>query len=259
MANTYYDSQLTAAEIEAALEAVDGLIVPANNGKVIAVENGTLVAKSVTEYMDGPNLQDKTVTPDAAGQTVEPDSGYDGLSSVVVNGDADLVAGNIKKDVEIFGVIGTYEGGGGGGGGTIPGAVLLTPYKEDYVGGYMYGSNFNNTGDTTARTDFYLLNPELGTTQYLLIFVASSGGNRFRAGIFSIDPTMVSGTTSGSNIIYCVNGGTGEFSTADSWGHYGGIFARISGITTEKYLAIGKTNQSIGGIKTYVINVNGTP
>ena len=30
--------------------------------------------------------------------------------------DADLVASNIKKDVDILGVVGTYEGGGGGGG-----------------------------------------------------------------------------------------------------------------------------------------------
>ena len=47
MANTYYDSQLTAAEIEAALEAIRGLIVPANNGKVIAINNGKLEARSV--------------------------------------------------------------------------------------------------------------------------------------------------------------------------------------------------------------------
>ena len=61
MANTYYDSQLTAAEIEAALEAVDGLIAPANNGKVVVVENGALVAKSVSEWLDI-DLQAKTVT-----------------------------------------------------------------------------------------------------------------------------------------------------------------------------------------------------
>ena len=109
MANTYYDSELTAEEIENALEAIDGVIVPANNGKVLAVENGKIIAKSVV--WPGANMQSKTVTPDAAGQTVEPDSGYDGLSAVTINGDADLVAGNIKKDVNIFGVTGSYEGG----------------------------------------------------------------------------------------------------------------------------------------------------
>ena len=109
MANTYYDSRLTAEQIEAALRAISGVIAPANNGKILAIQNGVIVPKSVTDYLDI-NLQSKTVTPSASQQTVAPDSGYDGLSEVVVNGDADLVAGNIKKDVNIFGVTGSYEG-----------------------------------------------------------------------------------------------------------------------------------------------------
>lgn len=55
--------------------------------------------------------QAKTVTPSAANQTVSPDSGYQGLSEVTVEGDPDLVPGNIKNGVDIFGVTGNYSGG----------------------------------------------------------------------------------------------------------------------------------------------------
>ena len=66
-----------------------------------------------------PVMQAKTATPTTATQTITPDTGYDGLSSVEVSAvtsaiDSNIVAGNIKKDVSILGVTGTFEGSGGG-------------------------------------------------------------------------------------------------------------------------------------------------
>lgn len=69
-----------------------------DEGKVVS--NGALVAQ--TAHAD--------VTPTTSDQTIDTTTN----NSIKVKGDADLVAGNIKKDVEIFGVTGSYEGGGGG-------------------------------------------------------------------------------------------------------------------------------------------------
>lgn len=104
------------------------------------------------DYVDAiqttPTLQAKTATPSTSQQTVRPDNGYDGLSQVTVNAvtaaiDANITAGNIKKNVSILGVNGTYEGSGGG--------STLTPTAGDYpvvgnggLGGG--GSNLTSTG-----------------------------------------------------------------------------------------------------------------
>ena len=69
-----------------------------DEGKVVS--NGALVSQ--TAHAD--------VTPTTADQTIDTTLN----NSIKVKGDADLIAGNIKKDVEIFGVTGSYEGGGGG-------------------------------------------------------------------------------------------------------------------------------------------------
>ena len=62
----------------------------------------------------------KTVTPTTSQQTINPSSGKNGITQITVNPvtssiDANIIAGNIKKDVSILGVTGDYEGSGGGG------------------------------------------------------------------------------------------------------------------------------------------------
>ena len=66
--------------------------------------------QAVERLKTKPDLQDKTTTPTAEDQTISADTGYDGLNTVTVAGDADLIPANIKRNVEIFGVKGTYSG-----------------------------------------------------------------------------------------------------------------------------------------------------
>lgn len=66
-----------------------------DEGKVVS--SGALVSQ--TAHAD--------VTPTTSDQTINTTTN----NSIKVKGDADLVAGNIKKDIEIFGVTGSYEGG----------------------------------------------------------------------------------------------------------------------------------------------------
>jgi len=73
------------------------------------------VFEAVTEYEDTPELQNKTVTPTTSQQTVIADDGYQGLDTVTVEAvtssiDANIQPGNIKKDISILGVTGSYEG-----------------------------------------------------------------------------------------------------------------------------------------------------
>ena len=77
----------------------------------IAVSSGYYTGGNIT--VAAVPTQTKSVTPKSTSQDITPDSGKF-LSKVTVTGDSNLVAGNIKSGVSIFGVSGTLEGDSSG-------------------------------------------------------------------------------------------------------------------------------------------------
>lgn len=102
---------IDSAKFEGAVKATaDAIRAKTRGTEKLPWDESTGFASSVSAIT--PRNQSKTVTPKASSQTVKPDSGYDGLSQVTVNGDSDLKAANIKKGTSIFGITGTLESGG---------------------------------------------------------------------------------------------------------------------------------------------------
>ena len=99
-----------------------------------------------------PTLQEKTVTPSVSAQSITADSGYDGLSKVTVNGDADLIANNIKSGTNIFGVTGTYVD-------STPIEISTDAGMEAVLTSDNVGKvyKFTGTSDTYTNGDLYIV------------------------------------------------------------------------------------------------------
>ena len=71
----------------------------------------SITTKGITIKARALNLQtpQSAFRPTTSGVTYTPDAGYDGFAQVTVEGDSSLKPENIKKNVEIFNVVGTYE------------------------------------------------------------------------------------------------------------------------------------------------------
>ena len=127
-ADSGYDG-LDTVTVDAVTSSIDANIQAGN------IKSGVQILGVTGNYSgSGANYQQKTVTPSASQQVVSADSGYDALSQVTVNGSANLVAGNIKKNVEIFGVTGTLESGG----------VAINPHPTSLA--------YAGTGDTDSSS-----------------------------------------------------------------------------------------------------------
>ena len=77
-----------------------------------------------------PVYQEKTVTPETLPTVIGPDEGYDGLSQVTVNPDAQLKSENIKYGQTVFGVVGSYGRQFVGGNIDVGGGAGVTSDKE---------------------------------------------------------------------------------------------------------------------------------
>ena len=101
------------------------------------------------------NFQAKTVTPETSAQIVSADEGYDGLSSVTINGDINLTPDNVKKDVNIFGVTGTFEGG----------VIYPDPVSAGSVPIYL-GTDSSSYSNRSYEKRYSYIAPVAGTYSY---------------------------------------------------------------------------------------------
>ena len=132
----------------------------------ISVSSAGLITASATQSAGyvaaGTKKATKQLTVQAA-QIITPGTTHKTMASgryltgtQTIKGDSNLVAGNIKSGVSIFGVAGTFEGsgGGGGGGGSFVGEFasitdngMYEPGSNEYIFDYS-----NNDVDLSAAT-----------------------------------------------------------------------------------------------------------
>lgn len=101
------------ANVQKALQYKEEIRLAINNKGVLVSEGLPLsnYAGAISEIT--PKLQSVQITPNATGTERYPDIGYEGFSSVLVSGDANLIPENVRQGVPIFGVEGTLSSSSG--------------------------------------------------------------------------------------------------------------------------------------------------
>ena len=185
-----YESETTKTRIAPLASAFGNASAPdVVKGKTFTSEAGLLV----TGTYEPPTFttQEKTVTPSTQVQVVTPDENYDGLSQVTVSGDSNLTAENIKKDISIFGITGTYAGESSSSTNnceayeidvTNPTVSFNTASGDIKVYGYAYATSSSGWGSTSTTMyafcgDGYYKSALYGSPSKTSCTFAVSGGS----------------------------------------------------------------------------------
>ena len=115
--------------------------------------DGTSVTGTITSQAA------QTITPTTTDQTIA--SGKYLTGNQTIKGDANLIAENIAKDVTIFGVTGTHEGGGGGGNVTV----------EFIYNGNVYTNLIAPAGSVVSNVEY---DPDVGYSHQTVTAPANS-------------------------------------------------------------------------------------
>lgn len=120
--------------ITASVSGTQNVTPTVSAGYVSSGTAGTItVSGSATKQLTTQGAQ--TITPGISDKTIA--SGRYLTGAQTIKGDANLIAGNIKSGVSIFGVSGSYEGSGGdsGGGGNVETCVVTINSKAQALSG----------------------------------------------------------------------------------------------------------------------------
>lgn len=203
--------------------------------------------------------QDKSANPSTSAVVVTPDTGKL-LSSVTINPitstlltslDADFAAMNIKKDVNMFGLVGTFEGGGGGSQVTqgvffldYDGTVVEAWATADVSGKTALPSNPSHTGLVAQGWNWDLASIKSYVVSYPNVNVYVGQMYETASGLteFDITLTAVTGKTVSFYMSGTKNWGDGSSGTTNShtYANYGNYTITCNG----SILPSGSSSQS---------------
>ena len=174
----------------------------------------------------------KTITPTTANQ-IAVSSGYYTGGSVTVKGDSNLIAGNIKSGVSIFGVSGTYEGSGGDT--SVEDGLItrtLTSYTNSAVSSI--GANAFN-GCTSLTTVSFPMATYIGTYAFSgcfnlksLYLTGSSVCSLAHSNAFLSTPIGGYSTSAGTyGSIYVPASLLASYKSATNWAYFSSRFVSI--------------------------------